>query len=536
MPRIPLSNGPDRLGHVSDSARMSGGPSLSGQHIEVQADEARALRGFGEAISLAGGAISDSLLQYAKTSIEVDNRLAAAEAQNLYRSIQDELQTRMKENPNQFDQFEGWAKDADKRYTEEVKSITDRMTPGYRQLFDEEMRGRRIESVGQQMRIGIQAKTAAQKEKYMYLYKDACSRMDPIQARQLTATAKETGLISEEEAELREREIGRFVDLEEVKLLCESNPEKCLMRLQGYTAEGYAFFPNITQEDRDKWIRFSEAKAGRFRQEQDYKFLASIVDGNQLYTRDEIKQMRDAEQITNEQYVRWNKWLDADKKKKGEEEYYSVIARFASGDFIDIKKGKLEQLHKEGKLTDEEYVRFKNVENSLNKQQETSKKTRAKYEFLYDIETSETLYAHPNLNKQWVSARIQKAERLFGDDPETLLEVRSAIMRKAKDVSAGTDLFSNPENKRVLNFIKAKRALSQKDVLTDVQLNPFADAHSDVYYDAIDAARVLLKSGKTPDDVIKIIADRIAEYNKEESRAVFKTILRNRQKGQRNGK
>lgn len=320
MPKIPMANKPGMIQHQRANVPMSGAPGMN-----FRMDEGAALSRLGQSIADTGeklgragsrivSAREDFYLQLQYTQ----DRLAATEARNLFYSINDELETRMIDNPAQFSKFGEWAAEADKKYADSVLDFTRKMSPDFRKQFDAEMAGIRERSLEERKRLGKRATVAACYNLFQSQWKYAALRGDLAECRRLLDyhTGK---LISQQEREQKELESYHFADFGKVKNLIDAGSAEIAGELKAKDKNGnYLNFKALTISERDSFIRTAEANDARREAETDQKVLASFADGNILYSDEELKKQHEAGMLSDRQYHTYKGWNSEflDKKKR----------------------------------------------------------------------------------------------------------------------------------------------------------------------------------------------------------------------------
>lgn len=300
MPRIPMSDKGGLVQHQRDSVPMSGAPGMS-----FKLDEGQAWKELGAQIGRAGESFGGAMMNYAKAAQDTDNKLAASQARNLFNGIQGELGNRMAENPQDFGKFREWAQEADKRYADEVKQYTDKMSQGYRKEFEVEMDGLRTRALQDRVRKGIQAKVTADYELLQAQWKDAALRGDEAESRRLLDEHRGV-LISEQEYQQKLLDYERMRDCGAAKRLLESGERGLAERLRARNKDGsYAEFPKMDDGYREKLIRAAKSQDEERTRQLDENLLKRFTDGNLDYG--DVKEAYDRGEVPVKLFASWQR-------------------------------------------------------------------------------------------------------------------------------------------------------------------------------------------------------------------------------------
>ena len=300
MPRIPMSDKGGLVQHQRDSVPMSGAPGMS-----FKLDEGQAWKELGAQIGRAGESFGGAMMNYAKAAQDTDNKLAASQARNLFSGIQGELAGRMAEHPQDFGKFREWAQEADKRYADEVKQYTDKMSQGYRKEFEVEMDGLRTRALQDRVRKGIQAKVTADYELLQAQWKDAALRGDEAESRRLLDEHRGV-LISEQEYQQKLLDYERMRDCGAAKRLLESGERGLAERLRARNEDGcYAEFPKMDDGYREKLIRAAKSQDEERTRQLDENLLKRFTDGNLDYG--DVKEAYDRGEVPVKLFASWQR-------------------------------------------------------------------------------------------------------------------------------------------------------------------------------------------------------------------------------------
>lgn len=343
MPQIPFRKNADLIQHRNLAVHASGGPDMN-----FNMENAESLIRLGNTIRSAGQNIGSAASKFAEQKVSTENKLASAQARNLYRSMQDDLRKRMADNPGQIDHFQEWATETDRNYAEAETEFTNRMSPQYRKLFETEMNALRKHSLNEREYIVRQAITQKNYDLFQTQWKDAALRGDPDECKRQLEEHRGT-LISEQEYQQKLLDYDRLSAFGEVKREVEAGTPGIVSRLKERDSRGiYKNYPGLEESARDRFIRFAEAEETRREAETDQKVLAALADGNILISDEELKRRHDAGMITDRQYHTYKGWNETFRKEGKRSADYQ-----ASQQEKAVKASRKQQL--ERLLTDAEY-------------------------------------------------------------------------------------------------------------------------------------------------------------------------------------
>lgn len=281
MPRIPISKQPGLIQQQRSTVHASGAPGMN-----WKMEEGAALRQLGDSIGISGAQVGGALQKYANEAKETQNTLAATQAGNLYRSINTDLENRMAENPNEFDNFKDWATEAEKRYEDESKDFVGRMSPEFRAQFVERMNGIRAEALGRRVRIGIQAKVTADYNLFQSEFKNAAITGDEETARFLLD--RERGrLISDQEYQMKLMDFERLRDAGAAKRLVDAGDDGIIESLKKRDDAGnFTEFSKMDTAYRDRLIRVAESNDAQRRSDENQMLLDRLNSGELVLPED----------------------------------------------------------------------------------------------------------------------------------------------------------------------------------------------------------------------------------------------------------
>lgn len=284
MPRIPMLEKPGMVQHSGNTVHMTGAPGMN-----FKMDEGQALIDFGKTVSNAGSQVFDAVntavsarSKFFQQQQYTEDRLAATEAKNLYRTINADLESRMAENPNDYEKFKEWAQEADKRYADGAREFTGKMSADFRKQFEAEMSGIRVDNLGRRTRIGIQAKVTADYNLFQSQWKDAALRGDLQECNRMLEEQR-GNLISENEYQQKKLDYERLAAFGVVKRAVEGNVPGIIGKLKERNSEGvYVNFSGLEESARDRFIRVAEARDAQRRSDENAALVDQLSSGENI--------------------------------------------------------------------------------------------------------------------------------------------------------------------------------------------------------------------------------------------------------------
>lgn len=518
MPRIPMSDKGGLVQHQRDSVPMSGAPGMS-----FKLDEGQAWKELGAQIGRAGESFGGAMMNYAKAAQDTDNKLAASQARNLFNGIQGELGNRMAENPQDFGKFREWAQEADKRYADEVKQYTDKMSQGYRKEFEVEMDGLRTRALQDRVRKGIQAKVTADYELLQAQWKDAALRGDEAESRRLLDEHRGV-LISEQEYQQKLLDYERMRDCGAAKRLLESGERGLAERLRARNKDGsYAEFPKMDDGYREKMIRAAKSQDEERTRQLDENLLKRFTDGDLDYG--DVKEAYDRGEVPVKLFASWQRKFRELKSAEimAEAEETVIALKTKSMDRVAVKEkfetlGKdIDEALKTGELSSEQANELKN---GLKKQdfaairnaQEWAKKAQEDAKAKELLELAQADIPSDSREREVVKKQMFEAFRTkFPDNWQAQTDYLNALDKRFKE----DNVFSTPEGKLCRDV--ATKAYKNGQLYYD-PWGPFNKEKSPEFQ----AARYVellkwqeneLRKGTPVETIVKGTNDRIADLN-----------------------
>ena len=562
MPRIPMSER-GFVPHVENNVRMHGAPGMDFGMADIRAfrDAGNALQNglddFGRGALARGGAMRD----FVEREAETQNRLAATNARNLYRAYDEELENRMAENPTEFKDFSKWADETDKKYLADVRQYTEQMTTPFRQQFEAEMEGIRIDSLSRRRKIGIQAKVTADYNMAKTLLKDAAERGDSDGYMRILEENKGI-LFSEEEYNMRKVEYDRLAESSAAKRLVDMAGESAnlvqmqsaLDQLKERDSDGnFVNFKHLPDDYRDQLIRASEAQRNKAELEDDQQFLAGLYQG-QIPTEEMLVHAQKDGLITEEQFNKRMGWVkqfmsnasteakraEAEAKQAKKDEEAQDAAWFEASMHMGAPKYKdqneLDTAFKAGELNVDQYNKYSNALASYNANIERAKEQAAekakknlvnafKWEIYRKKIPLKLEDAYAEAKKIW--GDIQKTVK----DPETLLDLSKFLDKKVSDtLSQKEDEFQTPDGQHVLKFIENTYWTEEgyRGLVYDEGWFWDGDNSQDhqraQFYNILEMARERLRAGQPAEKIEEFITEKVGQMNKGKIRTVLEMM------------
>lgn len=258
MPKIPMLHTPGQIEHRRATVPMSGAPGMDWGH-----EESRTLEKFGDRIIDSGDRLYDSATrllsirkEYEKKREYTENNLAKTDAGNLYIESENSLQSRMRENPDQYEHFHDWELDMIRQYREQVREYTGKMSADFRKQFEAEMDGVYLRHNKEREAIYRSARETSGKNRLRAQFDDAIKRMDANACQSLIQAHKGI-LLSESEAELWSMTADRLIEKNEVRgMLGKTGLGEIRSYLEARDESGnYLYYPKLHESDRKELIR-----------------------------------------------------------------------------------------------------------------------------------------------------------------------------------------------------------------------------------------------------------------------------------------
>lgn len=321
MPKIPMGS---KAGAAPDQRAVAYLHNVPRMRYYGSDGTAEALINFGRSVEDTGGKISGAIgktvsarEQFYLHQRNLDDQLAATGARNLYRGINSEVEVRMAREPGSYSEFGKWAQEADKRYGEEVRAYTDKMSPDFRKQFELEMQGLRADTVHRRRLFGIHGETTAKKDVFRSQWKDAALRGDLGECRRQQEYAVKEKLIAPEENGRLTLEYNRLSAYGEVKRALDAGtPGLAAILKERNDDGGYKNHTGLAESDRDRFIRAAEAGDAKREVEAINSFNASLVAGENKTTQAELDAMRSDKTISDAAYLSMSSSLKAFQNEK----------------------------------------------------------------------------------------------------------------------------------------------------------------------------------------------------------------------------
>lgn len=341
MPEIPkVQTG--MIQHVNASSPMSSPGTL--QHYDSGAAQnfMTAQRAFDRGIT--------ALAAFQKEAEETENRLSATEAKNLYMQMNNDLVSRMKENPGSFDKFEEWSNAMDEEFDKKFKPFLDRMTPEFRKQFEADFAGVRIEGRSRRIDTGMQAKVTADYNRFQILFKNFAENDDTESAKRLLDEHRGR-LISEQEYLTRlEIDLPRITQSAQARKMIDAGTPGIIQFLEEKDSKGvYQNLPNILPEQRTQLLNYARAKDSKRRADENLLLVDELSSGKVISRKDISEKFRD---------------LDTPEDLRQKHEQLQIVDRFESARKRASTAAKEEHLKRMANADEVRIYNFKFSQNS----------------------------------------------------------------------------------------------------------------------------------------------------------------------------
>lgn len=281
MPKIPMAEKAGLVRHVSDTVHMTGAPNLN-----WKLDEGKALMDMGDKIGRGAEKLGNAMMAFGVHMQETEDRLNATRIESLWKDRQSALETRMAENPAEYEKFAEWARETDSDFVEASKPFRDKMSKRGLELFDARMDGIRKETYNRRRTFAVQARVTADYNLFQSQWKDAALRSDLDTCNRLLEEHRGT-LISQREYEQKKIDFGRLSAFGEVKRLVEAGAPGIIEKLKARDSKGnYAYFTGLELAARDRFIRVAEADDAKRRSDENQMLVDRLNSGEQVTLED----------------------------------------------------------------------------------------------------------------------------------------------------------------------------------------------------------------------------------------------------------
>lgn len=297
MPKIPMANMPGNVKVIDHSARAQGVPSDFGMA------KARGILKAAEGLKNMGEGIGKGMMDYAETKWklnkaleEKEDQLAMDEAESAYKRKQFDLNQRIKENPNEVDNFGKWAEEVDSDWEAEEQQYVERMSDNARKRYQLIMNERRYTDVQNRNHMTTMAKTAKIYNQTKDLLAEQCRIGDWDGAMQILNNAQngDTKLFSDEEyRKIKEEYIPQQQELFEIEYAENSNDFTMIDKLEAKNADGvYQNFSKINLDKRRQLIQRFKEKQAKLQTDNYNGLLVKTTNGERI-TLNEIQDLYD---------------------------------------------------------------------------------------------------------------------------------------------------------------------------------------------------------------------------------------------------
>lgn len=277
MPKIPTSNNTSGLGHVEV------GNLRIGERFQYHRDGGE----FGAGIARAGSGIAslgNAMMEFAQKKQDAENDLAAAEYKAAWARREQDLETRMSQNPGMVEEFGNWAQESDKDWEKVSKTFTDRMSGDYRKRFLTEWEPVRTKAVGERLRISNRAAVKRIADGYTSVIQLNCKAGNYKGAIGAADIAAEHGVFAPEQVEdIKKRYVPQMQDFNEVNALVENAPAEAAKVLKDQNN-----YSNLTSDQRKTFLSIAYRRDAEKRLGENEALEARLLNGESV-TEDEVR-------------------------------------------------------------------------------------------------------------------------------------------------------------------------------------------------------------------------------------------------------
>lgn len=289
MPKIPMTEKAGLIRHVSDTVHMQGAPSMN-----WKLDEGQALINMGDKLGRGAEKFGNTMIAFGQHMQETEDRLNATRIESLWKDRQSALETRMAENPGEYEKFAEWARDTDTDFVEASKPFREKMSKRSLELFDARMDGIRKEAYNRRRTFAVQARVTADYNLFQSQWKDAALRCDLESCNRMLEEHRGT-LISQQEYDRKKLDFNRLAAFGEVKRLVDAGAPGIIGKLKERDSNGnYVNFTGLETAVRDRFIHVAEANDAKRRADENQTLVDRLNSGEQV-TLEEIDRTFDGQ-------------------------------------------------------------------------------------------------------------------------------------------------------------------------------------------------------------------------------------------------
>jgi hypothetical protein len=525
MPKIPMANMPGNTKVIDHSARAIGIPQDFGM------ESPKAILKASNLVMEGATQIGNAIMKYHKVMRDKEDQLAIDEANAAYRKRQLDLELKMKENPNNVEQFGRWAEDNDIEWEAEEKQYTERMSEQAKRQFKALMNEKRYADIRKRQSISTIARTTNLYNRTKGLFQEQCRIGDFDSAIQTihNAQAGDTKLFSaEEERTLLEEYLPQQQQLNEIYQAEQNNDLSMIEKLSAIKADGvYVNFDKLSQEKRMELIRNFKGKKATGNTELIQATLADSLRGKMSLTIEDLNKKHDNKEINNLTYISLYKLI---------KEHEQRVAQDAMTDFkvntIQSQKppqttAQIQKDFNDGKITRQEFLEKMEIASTYEAATAKAKSELAKLnEQNYADSLVGKLYQmdiplHPADNAIAKQDYYKQAMEKISN-PKLLQSTLNTIDQIFADGLNGKGVFDTPEGKQIKKwfddtYFNSKggywHGLGTEFATWDFGNDNRQDLQSERAYYVLGTMANYLAQGKTFQEIKPLIEEMVANFN-----------------------
>lgn len=472
MPRIPLSE-KQRIQVQQDSVFMQGAPGLG-----WKLGEGQAIINAGERIGQGIYGIGKSIADYAKKKMDTEDKLAAQDDYNLFKATSDKLKYELAEYPGLDDEqkeimINNWRTE----YEEQRKPFLERMSGSFRQLHDSRMRGVAA-GLQEDIRLLLRNGEVTRLQNHAETQFQTAIKNGDIEGAKKIASEHEGTLFSRTTADKMRMIAEQQAPYYLAKRAIEAGERNVSQKIK----DGY--FGPMPENLKDRLLTLDKTMTLNRENQSDTEYIAGILDGSIFPDDEEVIHASERGDISKKQEVRRLKINKAAREEIRRAE--NREARAATAEKVQEKR-------------------------------EADKKRRDKMD-AFKFELATTMFpTNPTAAALVRNTWYERAEVAFPNDPKSQLALRKEIDRATENGMTGKSEFSMPGGAEVLAFIQksygedeyhAKNLYRDPPGLLWFNREDSATYQRARYYEMIDRAKALLRSGAPANQIIKDLSEQ----------------------------
>lgn len=425
MPKIPIPNIPRLPEHRDNAVHFNSAPGLD-WNVD-HSDPGQGWRDLGRGALRAGLSIGGDLMDIAERKKDAEDNDLFQEYQLKLLRADNDLKAYMRENPDAWNDYARMNANWREELQPELKEIYDRMSPDMRKSTD-----------FYREKLYLQQDATVEQYSYQGFATSKMTNLDNRVAELAKLGGQQelafrmiedcvlTGVLTQEMADARKEHFMEQDDFFRARELIEAGDPEILGKLNKKSGDSYSEFTHLTREQRDQLKRVAETQKNKMELEDNHAFLAEAVQGN-MPSEEQLKQQHKEGKLTDEQFVfrmdrvkQFQAEAEREQNRAEQNSYYRIVADAYNGNIMS--EDELKKQHKEGAISDKLF-------------NETS-------EFLKRFQTNKENEAEREHNKQIKENTEEFAARVAGGYPvkySSFDELKTAL----ENGSIGFDEFNN---------------------------------------------------------------------------------------------